>query len=161
MAEIKLTSLPIAEDVDYDNTTSGLTAQDVQAALDELNAKVSSRASPGYSFGRSGNVPANSWLYRPGSVPSNKTGVPVSLDNPKIIEIAVGNENVSTFTVEIYEHEGDEVNLTLLTSVNVVASRTGIFGVDVAVTKGRQLAVKTTAGSSKNPGVDLQLKGTS
>lgn len=29
-----------AEDVPYDNTTSGLTATDVQAAIDELNAKV-------------------------------------------------------------------------------------------------------------------------
>ncbi len=34
-----------SENIDYDNTDSGLTATDVQAAIDEVNTKVNSKAS--------------------------------------------------------------------------------------------------------------------
>ena len=145
----------VAESIPFDNATNGFTSDNVQGAIEEIGAS----ASPGFSFGRSSTTGAGTWLLRVGSIPSNKTGVPMGISSPSITNIQVGNEDVSTFGVEVYEHEGNEVNLTLLTTVNVVAARTGIFSVSVPATSGRQLAVKISSGSGKNIGVDVILKG--
>ena len=151
---------PVSRSIPFDPTVEGeLVSTDVQTAIDELTQRVAQSASPGFSFGRSGNTPSGTWLLRPGSVPSNKTGIPMAIVNPLIALIAVGNENISTFNVEIYEHEGNEVNLTLLTTVSVVSARTGTFNVAIPATSGRQIAIKISSGSCKNPGVDLQLQG--
>lgn len=137
------------------------TAKNVYDAILELAGEVASLSTPGASFGRSGNVPANSWLYRVGQIPSNKTGAPIGLISPVITTVVVGNEDVNTFDVEIYEHEGDEINLTLLTTVQMVAKRTDTFSVSVAATQGRQLSAKIVNGSAKNLGVDITLAGSS
>jgi len=150
----------VAEQIPFDNDTNGFTAEDVQAAIEEAKNTAAPGASPAFSLGRSGNTPPGSWLLRVGGPPSNKTGIPIRAGSPKIIGISVGNEDVNTFDVEVYEHEGDEINLTLLTTVSVVAARTGTFSVNVSCTQGRQLAAKITSGSAKNPGVDFELEGT-
>ena len=150
----------VAKQIFFDNSTNGFISEDVQGAIEEVNNSVQTSASPGFGFGRSGNVPSNTWLYRTGNVPSNKTGVAMGITNPIVIQVDVGNENISTFDIQVYEHEGDEVNLTLLGTVSVVASRTGSFTVSWAATSGRQLAVKLSDGSAKNPGVDITLSGT-
>lgn len=150
----------VAETVPFDNDTNGFVSEDVQGAIEELSNTVNVSASPGFGFGRSGNVSANTWLLRTGNVPSNKTGVTMGINTPLVIRIDVGSEDIDTFDVEIYEHEGDEVNLTLLGSVSVVTTRTASFAVSWAATTGRQLAVKIVNGSAKNPGVDLNLSGT-
>lgn len=148
-----------AEDIPADNSVSLLEGEDVQAQLDELATSVAVSASPGFSFGKGGNLSSGAWLARPGGVPSNITGIPVGLLEPKIVRISVGSQNANTYNIGIYEHEGDSVNLTLLTTVSIVASRTEVFEVDVSITSGRQLAARVTSGSVKNPGVDLQLSG--
>lgn len=137
-------------DIDDDN---------LQDVVETIATSVGASASPGFSFGRSANVGSNSWLLITGSVPSNKTGVPVAITNAEITLVSVGNENIGTFDVSIYEHEGGEVNLTLLTTVSVIANRTQNFSISVPVTTGRQLAARVTSGSAKNIGVSLQLKG--
>ena len=131
-----------------------------QEAIDELCEVVSVSASPGYSFGRSGNLPNNTWLYRTGSVPSNRTGITVGFVNPVITKITVANENINTFDITLYEHEGDEVNLTSLGTVSIIASRSAEFNVNFPMTQGRQLSARVTSGSAKNVGVDVQLSGT-
>jgi hypothetical protein len=93
-------------------------------------------------------------------VPSNKAGITVSLTNPVITQVFVGSEDADTFDIDVYEHEGDEINLTLLGSVSVVATRSATFSVSFNVTSGRQLAVQITGGSAKNLNVGLQLQGT-
>lgn len=143
----------------FDPTGTDLTETEIGPAIRELSTLAGASASPGFSFGRSANVGANSWLLITGSVPSNKTGVPVAIQGAELTLVSVGNEDISTFDVTIYEHEGGEVNLTSLVTVSVVASRTGNFSVSVPVTTGRQLAARVTSGSAKNVGVSLQLKG--
>ena len=150
----------VAESVPFDNDSNGFIAEDIQAAIEEVNDTISTSASPGFGFGRSGNTSSGTWLLRTGNVPSNKTGVAIGITSPIVEEISVGNENVSTFDISVYEHEGDEINLTLLGTVSIVAARTGSFSVNWAATSGRQLAVKISSGSAKNPGVDITLSGT-
>ena len=149
---------PVAASIPFDNDSNGFTSDDVQAAIEEIGAS----ASPGFSFGRSGQLSQNTWLRRPGNVPSNRAGVTVAISSPTIVKVSCSNRNIETYTLEVYEHEGNSVNLTLLGSVNVVSARGGIFDVSFSVTQGRQLAVRlgsTSTGDVRDLGVDLILTG--
>jgi len=151
---------PVAEQIPFDNSDNNFDAEDVQGAIEEFGTS----ASPGFGFGRSGTVSSGAWLLRSGGVPSNKTGVTIGISSPVLVGIDAGNEDVSTFDVAIYEHDGNNTNSTLLTTVSVTSARTQSFtSIDfgtVTATKGKQLAVKVTSGSAKNLGVDITLKGT-
>lgn len=117
--------------------------------------------SPGYSFGRSGATVSGTYLQTIGGVPSNKSNIPVNITLPKIVRITAGTEDLDTYTLQIYEHEGDEINLTLLTSISSVAARSADSGViSVTMTSGRRLAAFLSAGSCKNLTVQLIVKGT-
>lgn len=156
MTNIKQTTLPIAEDVEFDNTGTDFTSTDVQGALEEIGAS----ASPGFSFGRS-FANNGTWLRRVGEIPSNRTGVTIGIQNPVVAQIFVSNRNIETYTVGIYEHEGNSINLTLLGTVSVTSARGDSFNVNFSATQGRQLAVRieTVTGSLQQPGVDIILKG--
>lgn len=151
------TKIQDAEETPFDNSTNDFTSNNVQDALEEVGAS----ASPGFNFGRSASVGSGTWLLTTGSVPSNKAGITVALSNATLSNIYIANEIISTFNIEVYEHEGDEINLTLLDTVSVVSARSATFASTASITSGRQLAVKLSTGSAKNINVGLQLKGTS
>jgi hypothetical protein len=116
--------------------------------------------SPGYSFGRSGNVSAGTYLQTVASVPSNKSNIPVNITSPAIVRVTAGSEDLNTYTLEIYEHEGDEINLTLLTSISSAASRSADSGtINISMTAGRRLAAKLSSGSAKNITAQVIIKG--
>ena len=150
----------IAVNIPFDETIEGeLTATDLQGAVDELTTKVATSASPGFSWGRSGNISANTWLQNEG-VSSNKSGRAVTFSDANIVRIYTSTENLNTYTLSVYEHEGDSINLTLLTTLVITASRTGDSGVLlIPVTTGRQVAVRITSGSAKNILVGMNLSG--
>ena len=135
-----------AADVPYDNTASGLAAEDVQAAIDELANGGGNSASPGFTFGRSGNVNTNTWLLNE-TVPSNLTGRRVPLNSATIVELFVSSQQLDTYTLGLYSHDGDSINLTLLDTFSIVASRGGTKSVSISIAKNKQLAMKLTAGS--------------
>lgn len=138
----------------FDNSTNGFNSSNVQQAIEEIGAS----ASPGFSFGRRGNVHSNSWLLNEG-VPSNRAGRFVYINNPVINQLFIASENVSTFTVEIYTHLGDEVSLTYVDEATVTAARGGVFTIDTPISSGVQIALKLTSGSAKNIIAGLQLSG--
>lgn len=146
-----------AGDTDYDNSTSGLTAADVQAAIDELAAGGGKTASPGFTFGRSGNVGAGTYLLNE-SVPSNIAGRRNYLIGSKITNISISNDGANTFDVTVEEHDG--VTYTTLTTVSVVAARSANFTVSVSATTGKEISTKISSGSAKNPLVTVQMRGT-
>lgn len=149
---------PVAGTVPYDNSNSGLTADEVQAAIDELATGGGSTASPGFTYGRSGTINAGAYLLNE-TVPSNVSGRTIFLNNAKITDISVATETDDTYTVSIEEHDG--VTYTVLTTVSIVAMRTKVIsGLSVSVTKGKQLAAKVSSGAAKNLVVNLQLRGT-
>jgi hypothetical protein len=148
-----------AKNVVYDPTDSGLLATDVKEGIDELATNVATSASPGFSWGRSGNVSTNTWLQNEG-VSSNKAGRAVTFNDAEIVRIYSASEDLNTYTLSIYEHEGDSINLTLLTTLSVTSSRTGDSGViSIAVSTGRQVAIRLTSGSAKNILVGMNLSG--
>ena len=149
-----------AQNVVFDPSIVGeLVADDVQEAIDELASNVATSASPGYSFGRSGNVSANTWLNNEG-VPSNRAGRYVYINDAIVTKVFISTEDIGTFDVNVYYHEGDQVNLTLLGTVSVVAARGGEFSVNWSVPSQTQLAVRIVNGSAKNVVAGLELQGT-
>jgi len=114
-------------------------------------------ASPGFGFGRSGKVSAGAYLLNE-SIPSNKTGRPVGLTNARIIGVVISNELVNTFTIEIEEHDG--TTYTSLGTFSLTAERYKSFpGLSISITAGKELAVKVSSGSAKQPLVILYVKG--
>jgi len=150
-------STQVAESTHFDNSTNGFTSSNVQGAIEEIGAS----ASPGFSFGRSGNLgPSIVWLSCE-SVPSNKAGRYVYIQNAVVVRVFVSNEDISTFTMEVLYHEGNEVNLTSLGTVTITGSRGGEFPVSWTVPTNTQLAVRLISGSAKNIVAGLELKGNS
>lgn len=146
-----------ALNIPYDNTDSGLTAADVKAAIDEAVAGGGTGASPGFSFGRSGNVSSGAYLQNE-SVPSNVTGRPVDLVDARVTQVSISNENSNTFTVELEEHDG--TTYTSLGTFAVTAARSAKYtGISISVTSGKEIAAKISSGSCKNPVVTVYVKG--
>lgn len=146
----------IAQNIPFDNSSNGFSSDQLQGAVEEIGAS----ASPGFSFGRNGNVSSNTWLNRPGNVPSNRAGITIPISNPVITTISASNRNIDTYDILIYAHEGDSVNLTLLTTITITSARGGVFSVNVPATQGKQIAVRLgNSGSVRDLGVDIVLKG--
>jgi hypothetical protein len=117
-------------------------------------------ASPGFSFGRRGNVAVNTWL-RNEEVPSNRTGRVIAVNNPEAVLVSLANRNVTTYTVTFFEHDGNLIGLTSLGSVTVTSARGDDQSISVALTQGKQLAARLTAGTSvQDLVVTVTVKGT-
>lgn len=142
----------------FDPTGTDLSSTDQQSATVEVNNKIASSSSPGFSFGRASNVNSGTWLQCEG-VPSNKSGRFVFVTNAKVTKVFVSNDQQTTFTIEVYVHDGNEINLSLLGSV-VVSNKYGdSFDVDWAVPFGKQLSMKLSIGSARNVVGGVEVRG--
>lgn len=111
-------------------------------------------------FGYAGN--AGAFLNRAGNVPSNISGVPIMISSGEIRTVSVSNEDVDTYSVAIYEHDGDFTNPTLLYTVSVVGARGKTdANLSIMVTQGKQLAAEVSVGAVKNVGATVAMKGLS
>jgi len=146
----------VAESVPFDNATNGFTSDNVQGAIEEIGAS----ASPGFTWGRSGVSGSGTYCLND-AVPSNKAGRTVVLNSAKIVKLFTASEDLDTYTLQIYYHDGNEINLTLVTTLTVTASRTGDSGtISISVPNGKQLAAKLNTGSAKNLIVGIIMQGT-
>lgn len=148
-----------AEQITYDNTTSMIPAVNVQDAIDYLAANTATSASPGFSFGRSGNVASGTYLQCE-SVPSNVSGRWVFINNARVERIFVANELNTTFSLDFYYHDGGGLNEILLGTVTVAADYGGTFPVSWNVPLNKQLSAKISANSARNIVCGLELRGT-
>ena len=127
-----------------------------------IGNKLASSANPGFIFGRGGNSSNNTWLLN-NDVPSNITGIPYGLSGGNLLQVWVASENVDTYSIEIYRHLGDEVALTLLTTVSVVSTRQAFFGIpdfgSVPILSNVQIATRLVGGSAKNIKVSVFIGG--
>jgi hypothetical protein len=152
-----VTVTPVAESIPFDNSTNGFTADDVQEAIEEVQALVANSASPGWSFGRANAVQPLTWLLHEG-VSSNITGRMVTMTDATIRRVFVSNQMSATFDLELYEHDG--TTFTLLGTISMITQRSGVFSVSFPVTTGKEIAVKQSTGQSNNLVVGLLVKGT-
>lgn len=152
-------STQVASSTPFDNDTNGFVSGDTQAAIEEVNNNVQTSASPGFSFGRSGNVSNNTWLNNEG-VPSNKSGRYVYISNAEVTRVFVSSEDVDTFSLEVYYNDKNGAGLVLLGSVTVTADYGDAFSVSWAVPTDTELGIKLVGGSAKNVVAGLELRGT-
>lgn len=151
--------IQIAGTVPFDNTTagaSGMTSTDTQAAIEELKQATAVSASPGFTWGSSGNIPSGSYLLND-TVPSNRAGRLVPVSGGSIQTIFVTAEIANTFDVIIQRNILGV--FTTLVTVSMIASRKNTFSVNIPVSLNDEIAVKIDNGSAKNPVVGVVIKG--
>ena len=126
---------------------------EVLAFIEEFvfEAIVKSGPSPGYTWGRSGNLTDGAWLLND-TVPSDRTGRPLILTNPKLVAIGAKNEVTNTYTLGIYEHDGPGSVYTQKDTIVVTATRGNykLLTTPIALTAGKELGMKVESGSCKN-----------
>jgi len=153
---------PVAEEIPYDDQNIPTNLGDnTQKAIDNLYNKVATSASPGFTWGRSGTAPPNTWLLND-SVPSNTSGRTVFLNNAEIQNVFVANQDATSgIILGVYSHEGNEVNLTLLGTVTTIATRSNTFTVAFPIAVNKQIGIKIMPGSasSKNIVVGILIRG--
>jgi hypothetical protein len=147
----------VAKNIFYDNTTSGIAANEVQTAIDLLAGGAGSGASPGFTYGRSGNVGSNTYLLND-TVPSNVSGRTVPVTG-FVSEVFVAQELADTFSFKIQKRSGASfVDLATITVTSVRTTTASLS--NVAVVKGDELSIVVSSGSCKNPVIGFVVKGT-
>lgn len=154
---------PVAESIPFDNSTNGFVNDDVQKAIEENKTLVSVSASPGWSFGRNGNLNQGVFLYRPGSIVSNGTGITIGLVNPILRKVMIGTTTLAAFDIDIVLHDGNYTNPTVAATISVPGG-SYLYTIDRSdpLTFNRAMSVRispTSPNSSRDLGVDLQLSG--
>jgi hypothetical protein len=150
-----------ASEISFD-PTGATSSTDVQAAIEELQTDIDSlstsgSASPGFAFGRSGTLAANTYLLVDGR-PSNVAGKVVLLDSGTITKASLVCGTAATFDVKIQRRSG--VSFVDLATISVSASRTKVEDLSIMVASGDELAVVVSTGTPDNLGVDLIMQGT-
>ena len=152
---------PVAGSVPYDDTLAlpATGADNVQGELDYLKNFAQVSASPGFSWGGSGNQTPGTYLLND-TVPSNTTGRIVPLSGGFITDIFLAVQDATTCTIDIQKKVAGV--FTTLVSVTITADRSGQFSVNVPVSLGMELACRvspTSANSMKNPVCGVIIKG--
>jgi hypothetical protein len=147
-----------AENLFYDNTDSGLAAENIKDAIDELSATASVSASPGFTWGDSGNTSKGSYLLND-TVPSNTSGRVVPL-NGFIEKVFIAIQNPGTVSIANQKRTG--ATMTTIATVTITSARVATINVSVPVSLGDELGIRvspSSSGSPKNPVVGLIIKG--
>lgn len=115
-------------------------------------------ASPGFTWGKSGTVPAGSYLTNDG-VPSNTAGRLVPIATGAVTTIFVTAEINSTATIEVQRRVG--AVFTTIASLTLVNERkkTVELPSPPAVALNDEIAIHTSGASIKNPVVGLIIRG--
>jgi hypothetical protein len=94
-------------------------------------------------------------------IPSNVVGIPVLFSDAEVVQAAVGSEVEASYTIGIYQHEGQAVNLTKIGEFSVVANGAKRIGLNIPVnlSTNTQLACRLETGNTTNMKVSLVLKG--
>lgn len=138
-------------------STDGTVTITGNSATDTIDFSVAASASPGFSWGRSGAIPANTYLLND-TVPSNITGRVVPLTTGTIRRAVIACGTASTFDVKVQKRSG--VSFVDLFTVSVSAARTSVSTQSQSVTSGDELAVLVSSGSTDNLVVSLIMVGT-
>ena len=142
-----------ADGVPFDPTGSALVSTEVGPALREIDDRISSAVSPGFSWGKSGNATNNTWLLND-TVPSNLAGRVVPVDGT-IVKIFAACQNNTTGSIGIYSRSG--ATFTLLATITFSSQRFKVDTFDVDVDAEDELAARVTSGSFKNPVIGVSI----
>lgn len=144
-------------DPDVAGNASTIESNNAQDAIEEVANNVATSASPGFTWGKSGNI-NNSYLLND-TVPCNKSGRMVPVTSGNVTTIFVAAEVTSNATIQIMRRDPGPI-FTVIASTTLVAQRTKtdqlvalapvVFDDEICV---------FISGSIKNPVVGLIIKG--
>jgi len=116
-------------------------------------------ASPGFTWGRSGNVPDGAYLLHQ-SVPSNISGIPVPLASGVITTIFFEQEITTTFDLVIFT----KPSMAVVFQHTFVAASSGVYIIPIAsrpfISNADRLGMQIVNGSVKNIIAGLLAVGT-
>jgi hypothetical protein len=134
-----------------------LVAENVEDAINEISNTAAVSASPGFTWGRSGQI--NDAYLLNDNVASDTAGRIVPVDG-FVTTIFVACELPSTATVEIRRRVGAVYTTITSTTLASVRKKTDLLVTQPAVSKNDELCVYVSGSSIKNPVVGLIIKGT-
>ena len=106
-------------------------------------------ASPGFQYGRSGDIAAPAYLQVVATVPSNTAGLLVPFTG-FITSIWSTNEDPNTYTLQVQSRLLAVFTDVAGASLSVAAVRLNETSILAAVTKGQELVIQVRAGSGRN-----------
>jgi hypothetical protein len=117
-------------------------------------------ASPGFVFAAVNQKSDLFWLTTEG-IPSNVVGIPVLFANARIVAAAVGTEVETNYKLGFYQHQGNEIGMTLVGELEVLAGGAKKFELDLPIANvtNSQLACRLESGNTTNLKVSLVVKG--
>lgn len=124
---------------------------------------VISAAGPSFVYGGVGNKTTGFWLTSEG-IPSNVAGVPVLFNDSSLILAAVATEVDANYTIGVYQHDGQGLNLTQITTLAVTIGGAKRISVNIPIANSSpnvQLACRLESGNTLNLKVSLVIRGTS
>ena len=136
---------------------------EIMAFIEEMVFQVFVNSSkPPQWFTKIGNAGAGTYLEN-GGIPSNVVGLPFGLNNGQLVKVWVGKEDPSDVDIGVYTHDGDEINLTLIHTVNMLIADGRVKSFDehgVRIRKDKQITMKIISGTSKKGKAYIVTTGT-
>jgi hypothetical protein len=134
-------------------------------SLQSLSSWIEENSGHGLDFSRRGNISATTVLLTRDGILSSSSGHPIGISNPVMSSVNVSTRLPSSYTIRVFQHDGDSVNRIDL--ADVVATNTtnlrAIAGIDftqlATITSTSQLAVELIAGTARDIMVEVVLLG--
>lgn len=146
-----------AKDIIYDNNISGLPADNVQDAIDELDAVVDGIVVAGsdtaiLEAGRNNSNVTNTYLRGPGDVPTNVSPFVLAYDY-EIIAITASTDGNETWDADVYK------NGSLVGTLSMVNQSTNYTtGLSIALSAGDKISILCNGVGINRPSVEVVLR---
>lgn len=143
---------PVASEVPYDNSSSGLTADDTQGAIDEAYASAANASRGPTICGFDGTASSGRYLEFYANNPSNNNPFVVA-EPVQLIALSISASSNSTGTVTVYK------NGVSVTTLSLSAARTNrVKNLAINYTDLDEISASVTSGSISRPTLFLFLK---
>lgn len=126
----------------------------------QISGSSSIAASPGFTWGKSGNVTAGAYLLND-TVPSNLSGRIVPVYDGIIEEVFVACEDTTTVVFAVEKRTDPGPTYTELLTISLTSERVKLQSFTVSASRPDELCVKVKSGSAKNPVLGVIIKGDS
>lgn len=145
---------PVARQVPYDNTVSGLTADDTNTAIDQAYAQAANASRGTTTCGFDGSASAGRYLEFFANNPSNNNPL-IMPEASDLIAISISSSANSTGTVTIYR------NGVSVATISLAATRKNtVSGLSIPFVPLDELSAAVTSGSITRPTLFLNIRTT-
>lgn len=145
----------VADSVPFDNDSNGFTADDVQAAIEEVDAKITGKPRAVVSMGYKGTASSGRWLETFDGIPSNSSPFVVA-EILKVRSISIAVKVNATTTFALYKN-GVSVDTYSLSAQDTYTES----GLNIDFLVDDEMSIQVTSGSCSEPvffvNVEIQL----